>query len=149
MKIISGGQTGIDRLALEIAKSLEHETGGTAPKDFRTEIGSDYSLQRRFGLVEGNTRSYPPRTWKNVADADATLWIGPGDTSGFLCTRTACEALAKPFLVYEEKDADPLLTKTMLRSSGWTVINIAGPRGSRCSPGLTRFAKLFLLEILR
>ena len=37
MKIISGGQTGVDRLALDVAKSLNIATGGTAPKGYLTE----------------------------------------------------------------------------------------------------------------
>jgi hypothetical protein len=41
MKIISGGQTGVDRLALDVAKSLNIATGGTAPNGYLTENGSD------------------------------------------------------------------------------------------------------------
>jgi hypothetical protein len=42
LKIISGGQTGIDRIALEVARELVFPAGGSAPRDFTTELGSDH-----------------------------------------------------------------------------------------------------------
>ena len=50
LKIISGGQTGIDRMGLEVARELGLPTGGTAPKSYWTENGADPSLAA-FGLA--------------------------------------------------------------------------------------------------
>jgi hypothetical protein len=51
-KLVSGGQTGADRAALEAAESLGITTGGWAPRDFQTCAGKDLSLKTRFHLTE-------------------------------------------------------------------------------------------------
>lgn len=70
-KVISGGQTGADRAGLEAAKFCNLETGGTAPKNYMTEDGSDYTL-KDLGLVEG-PKGYVSRTMMNVDNSDATI----------------------------------------------------------------------------
>ena len=128
LKIVSGGQTGIDRAALELAKEYGLPTGGFAPKGFRTEDGDDFSLAS-FGLVETSSIKYPPRTRLNVQTSDATLWIGPvGDYYGYACTKSACAAYNKPF--WEMLDGTGLILR--LEVSSIKILNVAGPRGSRC-----------------
>ncbi|MDR3711517.1 MAG: putative molybdenum carrier protein [Puia sp.] len=98
MKIITGGQTGIDRYALEIARDLGFETGGTAARNFMTEIGPDPSLAL-LGLIENDSLDYPVRTLKNVLDADGTLLLGNVSSSGSSLTRRLCRDHGKPILI--------------------------------------------------
>jgi len=73
LRIISGGQTGADQGGLIAARELGIPSGGTAPKDWLTESGSNEQLLRSFGLVECAEPGYDARTRKNVVDSDGTL----------------------------------------------------------------------------
>src|SRR3990172_178021 len=72
-RVISGGQTGADLAALCAAKVCRIDTGGTAPRGFRTTLGSDYTLASRYNLIESSSCSYVTRSKKNVDDSDATI----------------------------------------------------------------------------
>ena len=72
-KIISGGQTGADIGGLLAAKELNIPTGGTAPKGYRTELGSNFDLCDIFNLSEHSSDKYPPRTAANVKNSDGTV----------------------------------------------------------------------------
>jgi ATP-dependent DNA helicase PIF1 len=74
-KIISSGQTGVDRGGLEAAKELKLQTGGTAPPNFMTSTGKDPTLGSIFGLttLEKGKLEFVERSKKNVDDADATI----------------------------------------------------------------------------
>ena len=78
-KIISGGQTGADRAALDVAIELNIPHGGWIPKGRKTEDGL---LPDKYQLKEMSTASYPKRTEKNVIDADGTLILTHGKLSG-------------------------------------------------------------------
>jgi hypothetical protein len=106
---------------LECAKELHIETGGTAPKGYRTETGDDPSLAD-FKLKESPYASYPPRTEKNVKDANVTLWFGNIGSPGYWCTWNAAKAQKRPFIV----------NPTDLRDLAeiHEVFNIAGNRKS-------------------
>ena len=78
-KIISGGQTGADRAALDAAIGLNLDHGGWVPKGRRAEDGS---VPDRYHLQEMPTDSYPRRTEKNVQEADATLILTHGPATG-------------------------------------------------------------------
>lgn len=101
MKVISGGQTGVDVLALEIAKELGIETGGWMPYGFMTEDGPKPEMADLYVVREYPRSGYPPRTKQNVEDADLTIWYGTTDSPGFRCTKHACFNGKKiyPFLV--------------------------------------------------
>ncbi|GAB4019793.1 YpsA SLOG family protein [Spirosoma koreense] len=75
LRIISRGQTGIDQLGLEVARSLDIPTGGVAPKGYLTENGPDERL-REYGLTEHTSAQYPPRTRANVRQSDGTVIFG-------------------------------------------------------------------------
>ena len=96
--IISGGQTGVDRAALDaaIAAGLAH--GGWCPRGRRAEDGP---IDPRYELRETESDEYPARTARNVRDADATLILRRGEiTGGTKLTReiAACE---RPYLVVD------------------------------------------------
>lgn len=122
--VISGGQTGADRTGLECAKTLGLETGGFAPRGYKTEIGNDPTL-KGFGLLETAASDYPPRTRMNVQNSDVTLWFGRVGSPGFWCTKGACEIYSKPFvIVTPETDIQDLANR-------YEIWNVAGNRVSK------------------
>ena len=78
-KVISGGQTGADQAALDIAIKLDIPHGGWVPKGRLTEDGP---LPDKYRMQEMSTPSYPERTEKNVTDSDGTLIFSHGELSG-------------------------------------------------------------------
>lgn len=72
IKVISGGQTGIDQIALEEAASLGIKTGGTACKGWYTETGPKPDLEK-YGLIQCSTPGYPARTRANVRNSNITI----------------------------------------------------------------------------
>ena len=99
-KIISGGQDGADLGGLLAAKELGIETGGTAPKGYRTVWGSNLDL-KDFNLVESYSSSYVPRTKDNVLNSDATLIICFDENSaGTIQTLNFCKRYNKPYFIF-------------------------------------------------
>lgn len=142
MKIISGGQTGIDRLGLEVAKLVGLETGGFAPYGWLTENGPDLSL-KDFNLVECLTPGYPARTRKNAYVSQATFWFGIGDSPGYKCTAAACSQYGRMFI---PNPTAQMMLYELADKPWWTVINIAGNRGSRCSKDFLENTELILTQ---
>jgi hypothetical protein len=131
LKIISGGQTGIDRMGLEVARELGLPTGGTAPKGYWTEKGADPSLAD-FGLTEHPSRDYTNRTRQNVVDSGATVLYGDPESSGSKTTIQYCLVANKPYLLNPAPDD---LT-AFLRDKHVQTLNVAGNRGSKLTPDL-------------
>ena len=95
-KIISGGQTGADRAALDVAIELDIPHGGWIPKGRKTEDGV---LQDKYQLEEMPTTSYPKRTEKNVLDSDGTLIVSHGKlTGGSALTLKMAKKHGRPYL---------------------------------------------------
>ncbi len=78
-RIISGGQTGADQAALDVAIKLDISHGGWIPKGRLTEDGP---LPDKYKLQEMPTSSYPKRTEKNILDSDGTLILSHGKLTG-------------------------------------------------------------------
>jgi hypothetical protein len=78
-KIISGGQTGADRAALDVAIKFNIPHGGWIPKGRKAEDGR---LPDKYQLQEMSTASYPQRTEKNVLESDGTLIFSRGEPTG-------------------------------------------------------------------
>ncbi len=144
MIVISGGQTGVDRIALEVAQELGIETGGTAAKGFETENGPDASLRDIFHLKECSSEHYPIRSQRNVDDADAVLvfrlFSSPGTdrTIGYAHTKRWCVRTIsndqgyRPVLVISSLDASemvPVIYDFLIRHDV-KVLNVAGHRAS-------------------
>lgn len=128
MKVISGGQTGIDRLGLEVAREMGLLTGGTAPKGYRTEDGPDPSLNY-FNLVESHSSSYDPRTIQNVVDSDGTILFGNMSSQGSCNTIQYCDTYKKPHI--ENPNVEQFLN--FVKTNKIKILNIAGNRGSKLS----------------
>lgn|GEM_PF-1460529 len=127
-RIISGGQTGIDQLALEVARSIGLPAGGVAPKGFLTENGPDTRLLDLYGLTEHPSASYPPRTKTNVRESDGTVLFGEM-RGGTRLTVESCKKEEKPYLINPTTDE----LKAWLIKHQIKVLNMAGNRGSGLS----------------
>jgi hypothetical protein len=145
MKIISGGQTGVDRAALDVALQLGIACGGWCPKGRRAEDGV---IPAKYPLSENDSTSYPARTEMNVRDADATLILTRGKPDrGTALTISLARRCEKPFLVLDLGEIpDPLQVRKWLDAAAIKTVNVAGPRESSC-PGIAATARQFLREV--
>jgi hypothetical protein len=146
LKIISGGQTGVDRTALDAALTLGIPCGGWCPKGRKAEDGP---IPDRYPLKETESTSYPVRTEMNVLDSDGTLILTWGrPTGGTALTIRLTGRHKKPSLVIDlKKPADPSSLANWLEKKQIGVLNVAGPRESEY-PGISRLAFGFLLNAL-
>ena len=88
-KIVSGGQTGVDRAALDVALELGIPCGGWCPRGRRAEDGA---LSARYPLMETPSDDYVQRTTWNIRDSDGTLILTRGEpTGGTAQTALICE----------------------------------------------------------
>src|SRR4051812_42049900 len=142
-KVISGGQTGVDRAALDVALDLDLPCGGWCPQGRRAEDGT---IPDRYPLRETPWWGYPQRTEWNVRDSDGTLILTFGaPDGGTALTVELAKKHRRPHLVVrlntaeESRDA----VRAWLQSHGIRVLNVAGPREST-DPGIHARAKAFL-----
>ena len=132
-RIVSGGQTGVDRAALDVALELGIEIGGWLPRGRRAEDGRVPDRYR--GLVETDSEAYACRTEWNVRDSDATVILVLGVLSGgSKLTAEFASSLGKPLLTLDlerctEDEAGARL-RDWLSEKQTRVLNVAGPRAS-------------------
>jgi len=149
-KVISGGQAGVDRGALEAALGLPASAGisvgGWCPRGRAAEDGV---IDARFSLSETPNRDPAQRTAWNVRDADATLILSQGElTGGTALTAEIAERLEKPLLVIDLRKPVPIAhVLSWMRRAAVRVLNIAGPRESQ-APGITKDARDFVGRLL-
>jgi hypothetical protein len=147
MKIVSGGQTGVDRAALDAAMALGVDHGGWCP---RGRLAEDGRIPDRYRLQETDSPDYPVRTEQNVCDSDATLLLYRGWLSGGteLTLRLAREHQRPCLTIDLDWKPDPARVGDWLRAHGVAVLNVAGPRESQ-SPGIEALARHFVGEALK
>ena len=130
--VVSGGQTGVDRGALEAALDSGVTCGGWCPEARQAEDGT---IPARYPVTELAGSGYDARTRKNVEDSDATLVITFGIASaGTAKTIEFCVTLGRPHLVIDAATM-PLAQAVgeavqFVRQQGVTCLNVAGPRAS-------------------
>ncbi|MDF1659355.1 MAG: putative molybdenum carrier protein [Verrucomicrobiales bacterium] len=130
-KIVSGGQTGVDRAALEWALDLGIECGGWCPAG---RIAEDGPIDRRFPLIETPSEGYSQRTEWNVRDSDGTVLFSkrPEIAGGTQLTKKFASKWRRPCLVISE--IGPLnpatLLNTFIEEHFIETLNVAGPRES-------------------
>ncbi|MHC4415741.1 MAG: putative molybdenum carrier protein [Planctomycetota bacterium] len=149
-KIISGGQTGVDQAALDVAMQMGLPCGGWCPRGRGSEQGP---IADRYPLIETPTADPAQRTKWNVRDADGTLIIARGDlTGGTALTLDLAAALDKPCLIVDPASsgatAPQQTIKTWLAKHDIRTLNVAGPRASR-DPGIYEEARRLLRAVLR
>lgn len=146
MRIVSGGQTGVDRGALDAAIELQVPHGGWCP---RGRLAEDGRIPARYRLRETESRQYHVRTRLNVLDCDATLILCRGPLSGGTeLTLRLAEQFGKPNLVVDlDADLRPQHVRDWLQKHRVEVLNVAGPRES-LNPGIADDAREFLLRVL-
>jgi predicted Rossmann fold nucleotide-binding protein DprA/Smf involved in DNA uptake len=145
-KIVSGGQTGVDRAALDVALELGLPCGGWCPRGRRAEDGFITAV---YPLQETDSDQYAPRTARNVFDADATLIITRGEpTGGTALTVEIAKRTKRPCMVVDlARGADTSAVRRWLLQEHVVTLNVAGPRESNCS-GIYNEALVFLRGLL-
>jgi len=132
-KIISGGQTGADRAAIDFAIKHNIPYGGWVPKGRKTEDGT---LPEKYHLQEMLTGQYVKRTEKNTLDSDGTLIVSHGLlTGGSALTRELARQHGKPWIHIDLEMISCPEAAGMIREwidrHGIKVMNVAGPRARK------------------
>lgn len=144
-KIVSGGQTGVDRAALDAALELGLPCGGWCPRSRRTEDGP---LPSRYPLKETPADEYSQRTEWNVRDSEGTLVLTCGEpTGGTAQTIEFAARLGRPCLVMDLTNQPGVsVVLAWAKKHKIRVLNVAGPRESK-NPGIYRDAGRFLKKL--
>ena len=142
-RVVSGGQTGVDRAALDVALAAGLACGGWCPRGRRAEDGP---IPSRYPLRETPGAAYPERTARNVRESDATLVLTLGKPRGgtALTVGLAREA-GRPLLVVDLRTGLPgtAEVRAWLERAAVRTLNIAGPRETE-HPGIHALASRFL-----
>jgi hypothetical protein len=146
VRVISGGQTGVDRAALDVARELGVPCGGWCPRGRRAEDGP---IPESYPLRETPSASYPERTAWNVRDSDGTLVVTRGrPRGGTALTVSLARRAGKPVIVANlEGGANAAEIRAFLLEHRIRVLNVAGPRESE-APGIHDQAAALLRELL-
>jgi len=145
--IVSGGQSGVDRAALDVAAEMGLARGGWCPRGRRAEDGA---IPDCYPLRETPSPAYPERTAWNVRDSDGTLVLTRGrPRGGTALTASLARRAGKPMLVVDlEGPPDAVEVRAWISGSAVRVLNVAGPRESE-APGIHDQAAAFLRGVLR
>lgn len=132
-KIISGGQTGVDRGALDACLELNFPCGGWCTAGRTAEDGP---IAQMYPLIELQSPYYDDRTRRNIVESDATLVISQGKLSGgTLLTAKYAKQIGKPVFIFElspffiDDTFENLLD--FLEAYHVQTLNVAGPRASQ------------------
>jgi hypothetical protein len=144
-RIVSGGQTGVDRAALDAALRLGIEHGGWCPHG---RLAEDGVIPKRYRLRQTVSAEYPVRTERNVVDSDATLILYRQRISGGTrLTRHLAQQHGKPLLVVNlHHGSDEQAVRDWITAHDIRVLNVAGPRESS-APGIGQQAQDFLHRV--
>ena len=148
--IISGGQTGVDRAALDVALELGISCGGWCPEG---RLAEDGAIAQHYPVKELAGGDYVQRTLRNILDSDATAVIYFDQLEGGTeLTVEFCNQETKPVLVIDanavrfSSAVDEMLNFT--RRNRLKTLNIAGPRASK-QPAAYAYTKALLTDYLQ
>jgi hypothetical protein len=147
-RIVAGGQTGVDRAALDSAVLLGIPAGGWCPRGRRAEDGP---IPPHYPLKETDAAGYRPRTRRNVDDSDGTMILAWGAPAGG--TRFTAEYAAhqgRPHAIVDLaqwSDADVQRVRAWLAAHDIRTLNVAGPRASQ-APDAYDAARAFMTALL-
>lgn len=149
-KIISGGQTGADQAALDVAIEFGVPHGGWVPRGRMTEAGR---LPGKYVMQETTSISYTERTEVNVVDSDGTVILSYGKlTGGSAFTLDMAAKHRKPCFHIDLESLD--VSKAAEAVINWVgareikVLNVAGPRASE-DPRIYEATRNLLTLVLR
>ena len=144
-RVVSGGQTGVDRAALDAARALGIGIGGWCP---RGRVAEDGVIPEVYPLCETTSADVAQRTEWNVRDSDATLVLHRAALSGGTATTVEhARRLGRPLLVRDlDTPIDPAEVVTWLVANQVRVLNCAGPRASE-APEIEAQARQVLTAI--
>lgn len=153
--IWSGGQTGADQGGLAAAVVLDLDTGGWAPRGYRTEAGPAAWLAH-LNLREHPSQNYVERTRQNVQETQGTLLVGDVRSPGSALTLRCCYSENKPvyLLPWLQRDGLGKLRNEAPSFLEWVAtyrverLNVAGNRESK-NPGIRDAVRRFLVGALR
>jgi len=147
MKLISGGQSGVDRAALDVALELGIPCGGWCPQGRRAEDGV---IASKYPLEQTPLVQYQQRTEWNARDSDGTLTLTIGKPEGgTLLTIDFARKHKRPCLVVDlALPVDVQTVKDWILGHQIENLNVAGPRASK-QPDVYGRAVVFLRELLK
>lgn len=150
LTIISGGQTGVDRAALDAALAAGATCGGWCPAG---RVAEDGTLAACYPLRELPDGGYRERTLANVRDSGGTLVIHAGEVEGGTAqTVDFCQAHGKPCLLIDGNamtvEAAAAAVRRFLAENRITVLNVAGPRASK-QPAIYAYALALMTLVLK
>ena len=151
-KLVSGGQTGVDQAALQIAINFKILHGGWCPKGRLAENGVIPDI---YFLKETDSNDVSVRTKHNIRDSDGTLILIPNNntdiTDGTIFTIKEVKEQSKPHLIIslsqDKEDAVESIVEWS-QSNDIKILNIAGPRESQ-APGIHHLSLIFLEKLIR
>jgi len=137
LKIISGGQTGVDRAALDVALKHGMDCGGWCPAGRRDEFGR---IPDRYPVQELQAGGFDERTMQNVKDSDGTIIIYPGKLAGGTeQTVRFCVELQRPHQLIDASklsvERGAKLISDFVRENQIGILNVAGQRKSEWAEG--------------
>lgn len=135
--IISGGQTGVDRAALDAALNLNFQCGGYCPKG---RLAEDGIIDHRYPLIEHSSKNYSKRTLENVLYGDGTLiFFNKELKGGTALTVQFCKDQNKPFALIDASQISNLqassIALSFINQYEIEILNVAGPRNSQWKNG--------------
>jgi hypothetical protein len=137
MKIVSGGQTGVDRAALDAALAVQFPCGGWVPADRMAEDGV---IPDRYPLTILPNGGYRQRTRMNVVDSDGTaILFSEVLKGGTRLTRNLCALEKKPYILIKARETDAIEAAAkivkFIEENSIETLNVAGPRASGWAGG--------------
>jgi hypothetical protein len=148
-QIISGGQTGVDRGALDAAIARGMKIGGWCPADRSAEDGA---IAPQYPLLPAPKPGNRERTLRNVVDSDGTLILYFATlVGGTQETLRFCMELQRPYLLIDASEVPPARaaerSKAFVAEHQIEVLNVAGPRASGWTQGYD-FAKAVIFDLI-
>jgi hypothetical protein len=149
--IVSGGQSGVDRGALDAALANGFPCGGWCPQGRQAEDGP---IDTKYPLQELPGATYRDRTLQNVIDSDGTVIIYFGTISGgTLLTQQFCLEHKKAHLLIDAAQIMPAKAAGMIKKfcikNSISILNAAGPRASQASTAYSYTKQVFTIFLSR
>lgn len=156
-RIISGGQNGADVAGLKAAIAKGIPTGGCMPNGFRTLDGPRPEYAQLYGMTEHASYFYPPRTFQNIKESDATLRIAHNlESTGEKCTLKGINQYNKPHFDVWVRDPNvftvpehmyPNVVAKWICDNDIKVLNVAG-NSENTAPGIEKWVTRFISAVI-